>query len=75
MFPIIAHPSEKGGYNQPKFHYCFEAIIAHPSEKGGYNAYLSPRWSLAIIAHPSEKGGYNYRYCMNNETKNYSASE
>ena len=34
---IIAHPSEKGGYNGGLTHIKSNSIIAHPSEKGGYN--------------------------------------
>ena len=34
---IIAHPSEKGGYNNPMISNYNLTIIAHPSEKGGYN--------------------------------------
>ncbi len=34
---IIAHPSEKGGYNANFSGLATTNIIAHPSEKGGYN--------------------------------------
>ena len=53
---IIAHPSEKGGYNEDIVFNVPAAIIAHPSEKGGYNIAKMLRVALCIIAHPSEKG-------------------
>ena len=52
---IIAHPSEKGGYNKGGSGKSFGSIIAHPSEKGGYNQFNEFRNGMIIIAHPSEK--------------------
>ena len=58
---IIAHPSEKGGYDNLHTDFMKVFIIVHPSEKGGYDLPKPIKDKASIIAHPSEKGGYDAR--------------